>query len=115
MGQVISDVKEILNYQDDKKSAKSNKNEILQQIASDERTKQNLVNKVLAAQRAKNGASGRKNDGQTEEAVLERLKAETEKPYQDKKIANLNKLKNAKTKKKNLLLAALEHFDKLVG
>lgn len=114
MGQVISDVKDVLNYQDDKQNAKKTRQEILKQMASDEDEKQNLVNKVLASQRAKYGASGMKSGGQTEEAVLKRLKAETEKPYQDKKRANLNKLKNTNAKKKNLLLAALEHMDKLV-
>lgn len=115
MGQIISDVKDVLNYQSDKQNVKTTKKELLRQIAADETEKQNLVNKVLAAQRAKYGASGMKTRGQTEEAVLNRLKSETEKPYQEKKQANLAKLQSAKSKKKNLLLAALEHLDKLVG
>ena len=115
MGQVISDVKDILNYQDSKQKASATKKEIIRQIAADEETKQNLVNKVLATQRAKYGASGMKNRGQTEDAVLARLKDETEKPYDEKKKSNLNKLKNTRTQKKNLLLAALQHMEKLVG
>lgn len=113
MGQVISDVKDILNYQDDKKKTSATRKEILRQIAADENTKQNLVNKVLATQRAKYGASGMKSGGQTEEAVLTRLKQETEKPYDEKKQSNLTKLKSTRSKKKNLLLSALEHMDKL--
>ena len=115
MGQVISDVKDILNYQDSKQNVKETKKEILRQMASDEVSKQNLVNKVLATQRAKYGASGMRSRGQTQGAVLARLRDEAEKPYTDKKIANMEKLKNARAQKKNLLLAALEHFNKLVG
>ena len=114
MGQVVSDVKDILNYQDSKQKNAATRKEIIRQMAADEETKQNLVNKVLATQRAKYGASGMKNRGQTEDAVLQRIKDETEKPYNDKKQSNLNKLKNARAKKKNLLLAALEHAEKLV-
>jgi len=114
MGQVISDVKDILNYQDSKQKNSSTRKEIVRQMASDENTKQNLVKKVLATQRAKYGASGMKTTGQTEDAVLARLKEETEKPYEEKKQSNLNKLKNARAKKKNLLLSALEHAEKLV-
>ena len=115
MGQIISDVKDVLNYQDAKQNAKNTKKEILRQIASDEVTKQNLVNKVLATQRAKYGASGMKTGGQTEDAVMARLKKETERPYQEKKYTNLEKLKRTRAKKKNLVLAALEHLNKLVG
>ena len=49
-----------------------------------------------------------------EDAVLKRLKNETEEPYKEKMRNNLNKLKNARAKKKNLLLSALEHMEKLV-
>ncbi len=115
MGQVISDVKDVLNYQEGKKKTASTRKEILRQMATDENTKQNLVKKVLATQRAKYGASGMKTRGQTEDAVLTRLKQETEQPYNEKKQSNLNKLKNTRAKKKNLLLSALEHMEKLVG
>ena len=114
MGQIISDVTDVLNYQDDKKKAKSTQQEILTQMSADKMAKQNLVNKVLATQRAKYGASGMKNSGQTEDAVLKRLKNETEEPYKEKMRANINKLKNARAKKKNLLLSVLEHMEKLV-
>ena len=113
MGQIVSDVTDILNYKD--KNANETKKQILAEIAADENEKQNLVKKVLASQRAKYGAAGLSGNGQTEEAVLNRIKAETEKPYENKKKTNLNKLKNTKTAKKNLLLSVLQHFDKLIG
>ncbi|MDR0726808.1 MAG: hypothetical protein LBF37_01970, partial [Rickettsiales bacterium] len=56
----------------------------MDQIAEDEKTKANLVKKALAAQRAKYGASGMSSKGMTEEAVLKRLKGETEQPYDEK-------------------------------
>lgn len=115
MGQVITDVKDILDYQDGKKKIATTRKEIIRQMAIDEKNKQNLVNNVLATQRAKYGASGMKPQGQTEDAVLARLKEETEKPYNDKRQSNLQKLQNARTRKKNLILAALEHMEKLVG
>lgn len=114
MGQVISDVKDILNYQDSKQKNASTRQEILRQMTADENTKRNLVNKVLATQRAKYGASGRGTTGQTEDAVMDRLQAEIEKPYDEKRQSNLSKLKNARAKKKNLVLAALEHMEDLV-
>ena len=115
MGQIISDVTDVLNYQNNKKTANENKKQILSDIAKDEQEKQNLVKKVLSAQRAKYGASGMDGKGLTEDAVLARLKKETEEPYDSKKDANIKKLKNNKTPKKNLLLTALSHLDKLIG
>lgn len=115
MGQMISDVSDILNYQNNKKETNATKKQIMADIAENENQKQNLVRKILATQRAKYGASGMDNKGITEDAVLERLKKETEQPYDSKKAASIRKLKNTKTKKKNLLLAALAHFDKLLG
>ena len=115
MGQMITDVSDILNYQSNKKNANATKKQILADIVADENQKQNLVKKVLATQRAKYGASGMNNKGLTEDAVLTRLKKETEQPYDSKKEVNIRKLKNAKVKKKNLLLTALAHLDKLVG
>ena len=43
MGQIVSDVTEVLNYKKSKKEAKSKRQEILQQMADDEATKINLV------------------------------------------------------------------------
>lgn len=115
MGQIISDVTDILNYKDSKKNANETKKQILAEIAENEAEKQNLVKKVLATQRAKYGASGMSGRGLTEEAVLNRIKTETEQPYENKKKTNLNKLKNTKANKKNLVLSVLQHFDKLIG
>ncbi len=115
MGQIVSDVSDILNYQNNKKQEKASKKQILADIAKDEQEKQNLVKKVLATQRAKYGASGMSNKGLTEDAVLQRMKKEAEQPYDSKKSANIQKLKNTKTPKKNLLLGILSHLDKLVG
>lgn len=114
MGQILSDVTDILNYKENKKETKSNRQQILEQMSKDEGEKQNLVKKVLASQRAKYGASGMSTKGLTEKAVLERIKDETEKPYETKRQTNLNKLKNLHTKKKNLLVSVLKHMDDLI-
>lgn len=115
MGQLVSDVTEILDYKDAKKEAKNQRKEILAQMASDEAEKTNLVKKALATQRAKYGASGMRTTGVTEGAVLKRLKSETVAPYEDKRRTNLTKLKNLRTKKPNLLKSLLARFDDLVG
>lgn len=115
MGQIVSDVTEILDYKDAKKAAKSQRKDILKQMAADDAEKTNLVKKVLASQRAKYGASGMSAGGITEGAVLKRLKSETTAPYEEKKRNNLTKLKNAKAKKVNLLEKILSRFDDLVG
>ena len=115
MGQLVSDVEKILDYKESKKTAENERQKILSQMAQDESEKINLIKKVLSAQRAKYGASGRSSRGLTEEAVLKRIQSETEKPYETKKKTNLNKLKNTKATKKNLVLSVLQHFDKLIG
>lgn len=115
MGQLVTDVTDILDYKDAKKSAKNQCQEILKQMASDEAEKTNLVKKVLATQRAKYGASGMSNNGMTEGAVLKRLRAEASAPYDEKRKNNLTKLKNTKAKKVNLLEKILSRFDDLVG
>ena len=114
MGQILSDVTDVLNYQDSKKDAKSAKKQILEQMAKDETEKQNLVKKALASQRAKYGASGMSTKGITEKTVLERIQQETQEPYETKRRTNLNKLKNTKAKKKNILVSVLEHLDNLI-
>ncbi|MBR2011765.1 MAG: hypothetical protein IKA08_00655 [Alphaproteobacteria bacterium] len=115
MAQLVSDVTEILDYKDNKKQAKTQRNAILQQMASDEKDKKNLVNKALASQRAKYGASGMSLRGQTAGAVLTRLKSETEEPYKKKRQSNLEKLKATRVSKPNLLKSILSRFDNLVG
>lgn len=115
MGQLVSDVSEILDYKDEKKQAKSARQEILKQMAADQTEKTNLVKKVLATQRAKYGASGVSSRGLSQGAVLARLKSETEQPYNEKRAANLKKLKSIQVKKPNLLKSILSRFDDLVG
>ena len=43
MGQVVSDITEILDYKDAKKAAKNQRQEIIAQMAADEAEKTNLV------------------------------------------------------------------------
>ena len=78
MGQVVSDITEILDYKDAKKAAKTQRQEILAQMAADDAEKTNLIKKALATQRAKYGASGMRTSGVTEGAVLKRLKSQTQ-------------------------------------
>lgn len=115
MGQLVSDVTEILDYKDAKKQAKSQRKEILAQMATDNTEKTNLVKKVLAAQRARYGSSGVSASGMTAGRVLERLRSETAAPYEEKRRNNLKKLKQSTAKKPNLLQSILSRFDDLVG
>lgn len=114
MGQIISDVTDVLDYKENKKQAAAAKKQILQDIVANDTEKQNLVKKVLASQRAKYGASGMSTNGVTEETVLSRLKQETEKPYEEKKQAAIKKLQNTKAQKKNLLNSILGRLEKLM-
>lgn len=115
MGQIVSDVTDIINNKKSDKEAKSTRKKILEQMAADEKTKTNLVKKVLASQRAQYGSSGMTGKGMTEEAVLKRLRDETGQPYEDKKRTNLEKLKSVKSSKKNLLTSLIARFDDLVS
>lgn len=115
MGQLVSDVNEVLNYQKAKKSANNQRQEILQQIAKDEQNKTNLVKKALAGQRAKFGAGGVNATSTTAGAVLRRLRDENSQSFDDKKANNLIKLKNIKTTKPNLLKKLLSRTDDIVG
>ena len=116
MGQILSDITEVLDYKDSKKQANTKRKEILQEMADNEAAKTNLVKKALAAQRAKYGAGGVQGSNMTTGAVLERIKSETAKPYDEKLRSNLEKLKSVKSQKPtNLLKKFLKHFDELVG
>jgi hypothetical protein len=114
MGQIVSDVTDILEYNKDKKAAKNQRQEILQKMQADEVEKTNLVKKVLATQRAKYGASGVSGHGVTEGAVLRRLKSETEQPYDEKRRNNMEKLKGIRATKPNILKKILARFDELM-
>jgi hypothetical protein len=115
MGQLVSDITEILDNKETKKDTQKQRQEILSQMAADDIEKNNIVKKALATQRAKYGASGRSSGGITEGAVLKRLRSETSAPYEEKRNTNLKKLKNAKAKTSNLLKSLLSRFDKIVG
>lgn len=114
MGQLVSDITEVLNYQKSKTSANNARQQILQQMAQDEKTKTNLVKKALATQRAKYGASGVSAQSTTAGAVLNRLRDEVAEPYENKKVANIAKLANTNPKKMNLLKTWLSRADKIV-
>lgn len=113
MSQIVSDVTDILNNNKSEKEADNSRKKIFAQIAADEKAKTNLVKKTLATQRAKYGAAGMSSSGMTEEAVLKRLREETEEPYNEKKKTNLEKLKNVKAKKTNLLGSLVSNLDNL--
>lgn len=116
MGQIVSDVTDVLDYKKSKKEARTKRQEILQQMANDEATRENLVKKALAAQRAKYGAGGVARENMTTGAVLKRIRDEASAPYDEKRRANLSKLKSVKSNKPiNLLKKLLSHFDELVG
>lgn len=115
MGQIVSDVTDILDYKKSKKQADTERKKVLAEMAADEKAKTNLVKKTLASQRAKYGASGMSGRGMTEGAVLKRLKAETAEPYEEKRRTNMSKLKSIKAEKPNLLKTLLSRFDDLVG
>lgn len=115
MGQLVSDVTEILQYKDAKKAAETERQKILEEIAKDEQKKTNLINKTLSTQKAKYGASGMSGRSLTEGAVLKRLKEEAAEPYEEKKKTNLEKLKKTKASKPNLLVSILQRFEDLIG
>lgn len=115
MGQLVSDVTKVLEYKDAKQKASNERQKILADMAQDEATKTNLIKKVLATQRAKYGASGNSGTSFSEQSVLKRLRAETAEPYEEKRKTNLEKLKNTKAKKPNLLKTWLSGIDKIAG
>ena len=115
MGQLVSDVTKILDYKDSKKDTETQRQKILAQIAADENTKMNLIKKALSQQRAKYGASGNTGNSMSENAVLKRLRSETAQPYDEKKQENMEKNKNTKTKKPNLVKTWLSKIDDIAG
>lgn len=115
MGQLVSDVTKVLDYNNSKKNAENQRQKILSQIASDENTKTNLIKKVLSEQRAKYGASGNSGNSLSENAVLKRLRSETAQPYDDKKQTNLEQIKKIKVKKPNIIKTWLSNIDKIAG
>ena len=115
MGQLVSDVTKVLEYNNSKKTAENQRQKILAQIAADETTKTNLIKKALAAQRAKFGANGSGGTSFSETAVLKRLREETAQPYEEKKQETLEKIRKTKVKKPNLVKTWLSGIDKIAG
>lgn len=115
MGQLVSDVTKVLDYKESKKDAENQRQQILAQMAQDEATKTNLIKKVLAAQRAKYGATGNSGNGFSERAVLKRLRDETAEPYDEKHQNNLQKMQKITAKKTNLVKNWLSKIDKIAG
>ncbi|MDR1206883.1 MAG: hypothetical protein LBK26_00505 [Rickettsiales bacterium] len=116
MGQLANDVQSILGNKNENKEIKQERQKVLDQIANDEAAKTNLVKKALAKQRAAYGAGGMTGKGMTEEAVLRRMRDETEEPFNDKKRSNMDKLsKLRKLKKTNLLKSIISNFEKIMN
>ena len=115
MGQLVSDVTKVLDYKESKKNVENERQKILAEMAEDEKTKNNLIKKVLAQQRAVYGASGNAGTSFSEKAVLKRLRSETAAPYDEKRRSNINKINNIKVKKTNLLKGWLSKIDKIAG
>ena len=115
MGQLVSDVTKVLDYNNSKKNVTNQRQKILAQIAADETLKTNLIKKALASQRAKFGGNGTGGDSFSESAVLKRLREETAQPYDEKKAENLEKIKQTKVKKPNLIKTWLSSVDKIAG
>ena len=115
MGQLVSDVTKILDYKESKKDASTQRQKILEQMAKDEATKTNLIKKALATQRAKYGTSGNSGTSLSENAVLKRLRDETAEPYNTKREENIDKIRNIKTKKPNIIKTWLSNIDKIAG
>ena len=115
MGQLVSDVTKVLDYQESKKEAENQRQKILSQMAADEATKTNLIKKVLATQRAKYGASGNTGKGMSENAVLKRLRNETAQPYDTKRKENIDKINKIKITKPNIIRTWLSNIDKIAG
>jgi hypothetical protein len=115
MGQLVSDVTKLLDYNESKKTATNERQKILAKMVEDENTKTNLIKKVLANQRAKYGATGNSGTSLSEEAVLKRLRNETAQPYDEKQQENLEKIKKTKTKKPNIIKNWLSNIDKIAG
>ena len=112
MGQLVSDVKTVLDYKDNKRSAENERQKILAEMADDEKEKRNLIKQTLATQRAKYGASGASGRSTSTGAVL---KSETAQPYDQRRKSNLEKLKQTRAQRPNLLQTLLNRFDDLLG
>jgi len=104
MGQLISDVEEILDNKKAKKAADNERKKMLEEMRRINAEKENLVRKSLAAQRAKYGAGASGGSGgMSSEAVLKRLKSETAESFEEKLRSAADKLAKIQTPHANLL------------
>lgn len=115
MGQLVSDVTKILDYKESKRDAENTRQKILANMAENEKTKTNLIKKILAQQRAKYGASGNSGSSFSENAVLKRLRDETAQPYDVKNQENIEDIAKITVKKPNLVKKWLSSIDKIAG
>jgi hypothetical protein len=116
MGQIANEIESTLNNKKARKETRKERGQILDRIAADEAAKTNLVKKALAKQRAAFGAAGMSGKGMTEEAVLKRLREETEQPFDEKKAANLNRIsKQRKPRRTNLVRLFNSQISQLFG
>ncbi|MDR1697030.1 MAG: hypothetical protein LBR41_02290 [Rickettsiales bacterium] len=90
------------NLKGPKDTTKEARKRLQEHMANEEKNKTNLVQKALATQRAKYGAAGASGRGMTEEAVLKRLRAEVEQPFDERKKDDLLQLKKLKKPKRNI-------------
>ena len=115
MGQLVSDVTKILEYNNSKKTIKNQRQKLLSEMASNEEMKINLIKKILSEQKTKYGATGNSGNSFSENAVLKRLQSETAQPYEIKKQENLEKLKKMKAQRPNIIKTWLSKIDDVVG
>ncbi|MBR1380276.1 MAG: hypothetical protein IJ560_01670 [Alphaproteobacteria bacterium] len=115
MGQIVSDVTDVLDYKKNKSTAKTQRQQILAQMAADATAKTNLVKKNIAAQRAKYGSGGVATRGMTTDAVLSRIASESGATYDEKRRRNIEKLRNIKTTRPNILKSLINRFDELMS
>ena len=104
MGQLISDVEEILDNKKARTAADNERKKMLEEMRRINAEKENLVRKSLAAQRAKFGAgTGGGSAGMSSEAVFKRLKSETAEPFDAQLRGAMDKLNKIQTPRANLL------------
>ena len=115
MGQITSDVTEIINHRNERREARNERQKILARMAADAEAKNNLVRKNLAAQRARFGAGGMSGTGMTEGAVLDRIRNETTEKFRDRKQTNLDRLNRIRVNRPNLLRMVTRRFDSGLG
>ncbi|MDR1026909.1 MAG: hypothetical protein LBL46_00650 [Rickettsiales bacterium] len=102
MGQMVSDIEQVLNNKQARAEAKNARQKVVEEIRRTELEKTSLIKKALASQRAKFGAAG---GGQSvsQDAVLARLRGEEAAPFDEQIRAAREKISTIKAPKINLL------------